>query len=269
MQWYNWIKWGVYFDQERNIYSQKVEQNSDGPDWIKYETIEVIFSDNNKKGVYREYYKSGKLRHQIPFIIGDTVDELLVHGIETLYYEDKDSYGNDTYTILEENEYSNMQRVGVWKKYSIDGGLLSEHFYDETIDLGNGFYGLKYKEYHNSNGELAYIEERYWGKSFYENGKLKAEWPNIDYQKDGKYREYYEDGELKMEVNYKNGIRYGIMNKYYPNGKQKEKWNYTDDGKRIFIYKYYNKGQIKSEWLYRNGELFQKIEYDTNGNKKQ
>ena len=256
------------FDNERDIYIQKVKQNYDGPAWMKFDKIEIKFPNNDNDGVYKEYYKSGKLRRQIPFICGDNDDDFYAHGIETLYYEDKDSEGNDTYTILEENEFRNMEKVGISKKYSIDGGLLSEQFNDEIIDLEDGFYGMKYKEYHNSNGALALIEEKDWGKAYYENGELKAEWTNINYRKDGQYREYHENGELKMEVNYKNGIRYGIMNKYLPDGKQKEKWSYTNDGKRIFVNKYFNNGRIKSEWNYENGELIQKIEFDKNGNKK-
>ena len=171
------------FDNERDIYIQKVKQNYDGPAWMKFDKIEIKFPNNDNDGVYKEYYKSGKLRRQIPFICGDNDDDFYAHGIETLYYEDKDSEGNDTYTILEENEFRNMEKVGISKKYSIDGGLLSEQFNDEIIDLEDGFYGMKYKEYHNSNGALALIEEKDWGKAYYENGELKAEWTNIKLSK--------------------------------------------------------------------------------------
>lgn len=262
------LKGEFIFDREKNIYYKKVKQKSDITNWMNYDKIEVIFFNNNN-GIYREYYKSGKLRRQIPFIISENIDVLYAHGIETLYYEDKDSEGNNTYTILEENEYSNMEKVGIWKKYSIDGGLLSEHFFNDILELEDGYYGIKYKEYHSTNGTLAYIEEKDGGKSFYINGNLRAEWTNINYWKDGQYREFYENGKLKMNVNYKNGVRYGIMNKYYPDGEQKEKWSYTDDGQRIFVNKYYINGRLKSEWNYKNGELIQKIEYDKNGNIKQ
>lgn len=264
------LKGEFIYDSEKNVYVQKVEHKIHNElAWLNYAIVEIEISNDNKKGVYKEYYKSGKLRRLVPFIIGDSPDDLYAHGIEIIYYEDKDSNGNDTYTILEENEYKNMDRIGIWKKYSIDGGLLSEHYYDDVIDLGDGFYGLKYKEYHNSNGALALSNEKNWGKAYYENGDIKAEWQNVNFRNDGHYIEYHENGIVKMEVHYKSGTRFGIMNKYYPDGKQKEKWSYTDEGKRVFVNKYYNNGKIKSEWIYKDGGLENKIEYDNKGNKKQ
>ena len=263
------IKGDFIYDEKKKVYTKDVnDSNSSEPDWLKYSQIEISISHENKNGLYKEYYKSGRLRRVVHFIMTYSQNDLYAHGSELIYYEDKDSEGKNTYTLLEENEYNNMQSIGISKRYSIDGVLIGEHFYDEVISFRDGICGMKYKEYHNSNGALALINEKTWGKSYYENGNLKADWENKDYRNDGGYKEYHENGLLKMEVHYKNGTRYGIMNKYFPDGNQKEIWTYNEKGERISIKKYYNNGILKSDWIYGNGELIKKIEYDKNGKEK-
>lgn len=251
----------VFFQLNRKKFPFQAE-------WTNFARIEIEFIKNFTEGIYREFYKSKRLRREVPFIISDSGRSYTANGVEKIFYEDLDSYGKKTYTILHENEYKNGIRVGIWKTYSIDGGLLKEDFYDEEIITVNGFLGHKYKEYHNIIGTLALIEEKSFGKAYYKNGNIKAEWENKNFEKNGQYREFHENGELKMEVKYNNGTRYGIMNKYYPDKKLKEIWNYNEKGERIFVKKYYNDGQLKTEWIYENGVQIQNNEFDKYGKKK-
>ena len=256
------------FDSAHNIFFKDVHLDSDNdPDWLKYNKIEIEFIDKNKSGYYREFYASGKLRRELPFISLGEENIYYAEGVEKIFYEDLDSEGNETYTISEENEYKQGERSGVWKTYSIDGGLMKEDYFNNIIDAKNGFYGIKQIEYFPSSKKLAFINEKDYGKAYYENGSIKAEWKNKNYFKDGNYVEYHENGKLKMKVTYINGERDGIMSKFYEDGKLKEEWKYSN-GIRIYVNKFYTNGIIKSEWLYNNGELARKNEFDKSGNLK-
>jgi antitoxin component YwqK of YwqJK toxin-antitoxin module len=256
------------YDPMLNIYFQNPKINfGEQPKWLHYERIELKFTEDFNKGIYREYYKSGNLRREVPFIALENSEDFFANGIEMVFYEDSDSNGDDTYTLLEENEYKCGERVGIWKTYSIDGGLLKEDYFDDVIDLNNGFYGIKQIEYFPSSNKLASINDKDFGKSFYENGSLKAEWKNKNYFKDGDYIEYHENGKLKMKVAYVDGERDGLMPKYYEDGSLKEEWKYSN-GVRIYVKKFYPNGILKSEWLYNNGELTHKNEFAKNGNLK-
>lgn len=256
------------FDANRNVYYKYVDIESDNqPDWLKYNRIELEFTDENRSGFYREFYASGKLRREVPFISIGEENTYYADGVEKIFYEDLDSEGNETYTILEENEYKQGERDGIWKTYSIDGGLMKEDYFNDVIDAKPGFYGLKQIEYFPSTKKIATINEKDNGKAYYENGSLKAEWKNKNYFKEGDYIEYYETGNLKMKVTYIDGERDGLMPKYYEDGTLKEEWKYSN-GVRIYVKKFYPNGMIKSEWLYNNGELIEKNEFDKNGNLK-
>lgn len=255
-----------YYDPILDIYFQhpNIDFNNK-PNWLHYKKIELKLSKDFKEGIYREYYSSGNLRREVPFISVENSEDFFANGVEKLFYEDLDSVGNETYTILEKNEYKCGERVGVWKTYSIDGGLMKEDYFDDKMNLNKGFYGIKQIEYYPSSGKLAFINEKDFGKSFYEDGSLKAVWKNKNYSKNGEYLEYHEDGKLKTQVEYIDGERDGLMAKYYEDGSLKEEWKYSK-GIRIFVKKFYLDGKLKSEWLYNKGELIQKNEYDKNGN---
>lgn len=253
---------GVFiFDDQKNVYRKKNSSNKDQrPAWLNFDLIELEFNEAKTRIIYREYYSSGNLRREIPFSKNGVNGNFYIDGKILLFYEDKDSNDVDTYTILEEKEYDKAIRKGIWKTYSIDGGILSETFYDNIIDPNHLNKVLKWKEYHNSNGQLALTNERDFGKSYYDNGNLKAEWTNNDFKYHGEYREYYEDGVIKITVNYIDGSRDGIMYKYFQNQKLKEQWEYSL-GVRNYIKKFYSDGSLKTEIKYKNGIEISKIEF--------
>ena len=280
---------GIFvFDNSLDAYvQQKIKTDSDSPHWTQFAKISLKFSDNHKGGIYREYYESGKLRRETPFIIDKEYDNYLADGIERVYYEDIDSEGNDTYTILEENCYKEMERCGIWKKYSIDGGLMEETNMDTISETDSSlFYRVDRKEYYPETGNLKFEQykdwakgyynngniwledNKNWGKEYYENGSIKAEWSNKDYMKCGDYKEYHENGEVKMKCKYLDGVnRDGLMHKYFEDGNLKELWSYNK-GKRKFVKKYFENGELKTEWLYdKSGNEISKKYYDKDGNK--
>ena len=254
------------YDPITKIYSKDNLNIHASQSWLKYSKINVRLPERDQIGVYEEFYKSGMLRRKLEFSQDDGGDYLL-HGREIVFYEDEDSEGEETYTILEENYYLNGEKVGIWKKYSIDGGLISETNFDNIVIAGNGFSGVEYKNYYPDTGKIALFQERNQGRSYYPDGRLKAEWESLDFIHHGKFVEYYTNGQVKLTVNYKNMSRDGIMLKYYESGSIKEEWEYRD-GQQLSIFKYYESGVVKSEWIYESGELKKKLLYDKNGNLK-
>lgn len=100
---------GIFkYNSQTNTYLQinnKVDKNA--PIWTQYHKLIIQFSENVNAGVYKEYYKSGKLRREVPFIIDTESGEFKSNGADKIYYEDKDSDGNYTYSLVEETKYQN------------------------------------------------------------------------------------------------------------------------------------------------------------------
>jgi len=249
-------------DESKNSYYQindSIEQSL--APWAQHFKVEINFPRRFKSGVYREFYKSGKIKREVDFKLGEDLGKFFANGLERVFYEGPDSQGNETYTILEETKYKNGEPVGIKQRYSTDGGVMEEQVMEES-------HGSERKEYFPETGKLRLEEHENWGKEYYESGKLKAEWKNKDYFKVGKYTRYYESGKIEMTATYIDGVnRDGIVNKYFEDGTTKEVWSY-DKGVRIFIKKYYHNGKMKKEWIYENGQEKEVIEYDKNGNKK-
>ncbi len=258
------LKGAFYYDSELNAFYQKVKEQSISL-WERFNKISVSFTDSFKQGYYNEYYKSGKLLRELPFILtGENSYE--VNGIEKTYYEGENDEGKSVYVLLEENKYKNGERIGISKRYGTNGKITSESNNDNLSDVfSNGVFGMEYKDYYPNNGKLKLDNQKDFGKEYYESGKLKADWTNENYMKKGIHTEYYESGQVKMKVLHIDSVnRDGLMQKYFEDGTLKELWSY-DKGIRLFIKKYYPSGQIKSEWLYNNGELTKKTEYNVKG----
>ena len=142
--------------------------------------------------------------------------------------------------------------------------------YKNFFGEGNQNLDMELKEIMEGwkQGKTWIENNKVWGKEYYEDGSLKAEWCNKDYMKCGDYIKYYRNGNIEMKCKYLDEVnRDGLMYKYFDDGKPKELWSYNK-GLRIFIKKYYSNGKIKKEWIYENGKEKEIIEYDKNGNRK-
>lgn len=256
------------FDEHLKCFIQQCKGNPELAKWCQYNRIGIEFSEDYNSGYYREYYSSNNLRREVSFIKESDSRNLLADGLERVYYEDLDSNGEETYLLIEENSYKKSDKCGISKKYSIDGGLMSEEFWDTRIHIdGSIFYGIERKEYYPSTSNLKLEEYKDWGKEYYESGSIKAKWTNINYLKCGDYIGYHENGQVKMTVNYNDSNnRDGLMYKYFDNGKLKELWSYVN-GNRKFVKKYFGNGILKTEWLYDDyGNEISKKYFDINGN---
>jgi len=124
-------------------------------------------------------------------------------------------------TIVEEGEYIDNKRHGLWVKYYPTGSVQSEITYE--LNKPKGYYATFYP-----NGEME--ETGFWNENknvgsfqrFYENGQVSQE---FYFTKEGKrngiQNYYYENGQVKMTVEVENGVAHGMMKTYYRDGSKK------------------------------------------------
>ena len=136
------------------------------------------------------------------------------------YMSDEDGFPANA--TVEEGNYVNNSKEGVWKRYFANGELRSEITYEN--DSPYGAYSIYY-----DNGQLQ--EKSTWHrnknvgefKRFYENGEPQQDFFFSDSGKrNGVQRYFHENGQLELEVNIVNGKEEGKMTRYFENGKVKE-----------------------------------------------
>jgi len=129
---------------------------------------------------------------------------------------------------IEEGEYLDNKRTGVWKKYYPTGALQSEINYIE-----NHPYGSYTTYYPNSKVE----EAGFWAankntgdfKRFHENGQLAQEFNfNSRGKRHGVQKYYFPDGTLQCSVEIENGVAHGDYILYYSNGEKREEKRITN-----------------------------------------
>lgn len=136
------------------------------------------------------------------------------------YMADDAEFGpNDT---VEEGQYVDNLKEGVWKRYFSNGNLRSEITYSKNRPYGP--YSIYYE-----NGQLE--EASTWHrnknvgsfKRFYSNGQPQQEFYFADNGKrNGQQKYYYENGQLALDVHIQNGKEEGEFKRYFENGDLKE-----------------------------------------------
>jgi len=131
---------------------------------------------------------------------------------------DKPTPGYDESTVVEEGEFQDGRKVGLWKAYYPSGKLKSE------ITHENGRPKGPYTTYYE-NGQ---IEERgNWGLNknmgkftrYYENGQVQQDFTFDETGKrNGVQKYYHENGQLMIEGNWNGGKEDGAVKEYYANG---------------------------------------------------
>ena len=130
--------------------------------------------------------------------------------------------------VIEEGNYIDNKREGIWKKYYPTGALQSEITYQHNHPFG------AYKTFY-PNGNIE--EEGFWRtnkntggfKRYHENGKPAQEFSFNTYGKrNGVQKYYYPNGRLQLEVEVENGVAHGFYKSYYPDGTLREKKRITN-----------------------------------------
>jgi antitoxin component YwqK of YwqJK toxin-antitoxin module len=134
----------------------------------------------------------------------------------------------DKTKILEEGNYKDGKKEGMWKEYYSNGNLKSEIPY--ISNKPDGYAKLYYE-----SGKLS--EEGNWKgvkwvgnyKYYHENGKPKYEFAySDDGKRSGKQKYYHENGKIAIEGDWKDGKEAGVIKEYYPDGSIKTEKNFTD-----------------------------------------
>lgn len=131
---------------------------------------------------------------------------------------DKPTPGYDESALVEEGEFQEGRKVGVWKAYYPSGKLKSEITHD------NGRPSGPYTTYYE-NGKIE--EKGNWGLNknmgkftrYYENGQVQQDFTFDDTGKrNGAQKYFHENGQLMIEGNWNGGKEDGAVKEYYANG---------------------------------------------------
>jgi antitoxin component YwqK of YwqJK toxin-antitoxin module len=144
---------------------------------------------------------------------------------------DKPTPGYSETAVIEEGEYSDGRKIGLWKTYYPTGKIKSEITHEAGRPKG------PYTTY-------------------YENGKVEEK-GNWSLNKNlGQFTRYYENGQVQQQFNFdEGGKRTGEQKYFYDNGQlmMVGKWNGgKEDGE---IKEYYSNGDLKSVRVFNGGVM--------------
>lgn len=205
--------------RERIEYTPKVNAIEPAKFKTKAPVIEEKKAPLEANRVEKQYYKSGGLELESPFVNG------LLHGIRKQYYE------NGALLLL--SPYINGEQNGIEKQYDQSGQISSE------IPFTNG----------NKNGVV---------KFYRENGQLWFETPYVNGIKHGISKHYHANGKLASAVQMTKDQASGIGKWYYESGKLRRELTYIDGRANGIQKEYYENGKLEKQTLYKNDEVVKK-----------
>ncbi len=153
---------------------------------------------------------------------GDTINVIdennLKQGFWRIFGKMSNLPGYDPDQVVEEGNYENSRKQGIWVKFFTSGKKKSEINYVNSRP--NGYYKTYYE-----NGQVE--EEGSWKnnrstgefKRYYENGQVSQNFTfNETGKREGKQQYFYENGQLMIEGNWAGGKEDGVVTEYYENG---------------------------------------------------
>jgi antitoxin component YwqK of YwqJK toxin-antitoxin module len=137
--------------------------------------------------------------------------------------------------VVEEGEYANGKRQGLWVRYFPNG---------------------------NKKNEITYLNDKPTGpyKEYYENGNIQEESTWVPTRGSGKnvgvHKRYHPNGQLHQEYFYNEmGVKDGEQKVYHENGKIAVEWTEVN-GKEEGVVKHYDeKGKLKKQREMAGGQL--------------
>ncbi|MBS9774396.1 MAG: toxin-antitoxin system YwqK family antitoxin [Tenacibaculum sp.] len=185
--------------------------------------------NGKKTGIWKKFYKNGKLRYKGQFKDGREVGtfKFYENTASTQPVIVKEFKGNKALVkfydfdgkLKSKGEMIGKKREGKWEYYFSNGKLFSEEFY--------------------VNGKLNGIL-----KNYYSNGKITEETEYKEGKKNGVSKIYANDGVLIEETNYLNGVLNGFAKYFdlkgnlieegtYNNGRRSNDWMFYDNGNAV------------------------------------
>jgi antitoxin component YwqK of YwqJK toxin-antitoxin module len=132
---------------------------------------------------------------------------------------------------VEEGNYIDSKKHGLWKKYFPTGSVESE------------------VTFQNNRVQGTYV-------TYYENGKVQEQGTMANGSTVGQFRRFYENGNLHQEWSYNNkGKREGVQKYYFENGKVMIEGEWENGQESGIIKEYYENGDIRAEKNFANGSL--------------
>lgn len=158
--------------------------------------------------------------------------------------------------IIEEGEFKNSRKVGLWIRYYPGGNKQSE------IEYVNGRPKGKYKTYYN-NGKVeeegTWVQQKNTGgfKRYYSNGEKMQEFNfTEDGIRNGRQLYFHENGQIEVDVTIIDGKEEGTMKRYFENGDLKSEVEVSDGKADHTTYKEY--GTEKDEVVTRTSKVEKK-----------
>jgi hypothetical protein len=106
------------------------------------------------------------------------------------------------------------------------------------------------------NGNLQCIDfDKCRGEAvaYYDNGKLRFQYPRFNGRFHGLCRNWYPDGQLQLEATYCDGQIEGARKEWYDNGKPEAETTFSSGVFHGPARRWYPNGALESEWIYVNG----------------
>jgi len=270
-----------------------------------------FFVDDSKEDVSYTYYADGKVAKEIPYENNKRNGKGLEYGTDgrriTLFTYKDDYvrsiekinrynlsglktgkwiiYKNNSERIIEEGNYSNGKKNGLFKIYNKRGDLdRIETYKNGKLIEDNSSEILDVQKELSDDGSIKSIGS-------YANGKKQGIFREYDsegniisssvYKNDvkvgegvitgsgayeGSWKIYYPTGELRAEGEYNGGVKEGSWKYYFISGELEQKGKFKKgkaSGEWIWFFK---SGETKREEYYRKGkEDGESVEYDKNG----
>ena len=194
----------------------------------------------------------------------------------------------DNESVIEEGNYLNDKKNGLWKSYFTNGNLKSEITYEQGVAKGNANHYYKDGTLRESgNWQVDHWEGGY--KYYYESGQLSYDWfYNENGKRQGEQRYFHANGKKMYEGNWQDGKTEGVLKVYnesgllvqekvYNNGKFAEIKEHTNNQHTASNIKFSGTGfhtvtnlagQVEEKGFYVKGKLFdgEKRNYDQDGN---
>ncbi len=155
----------------------------------------------------------------------------LKQGLWIIYGADRPGQGFPNEGIVEEGNYKDDRKIGVWIKYHLDGKTprLKANYVDGRP---NGLF-QKFSDKGVLLKDGSFVNKHHVGplKIYDREGNIQQEKKfNDDGKIEGREVFYFPDGTIEYELNYDNGVKVGQAVRYYPNGDIKKIINYGDNG---------------------------------------
>ena len=125
--------------------------------------------------------------------------------------------------IIEEGEFKNSRKTGLWVRY-----------YPKGI----------------KQSEIIYVNGRPKGEyiTYYRNGKVEEEGNWVQQRNTGEFTRYYDNGQKMQEFDFdENGVRNGKQLYYHENGKVEVEVSVIDGKEEGIMKRYSESGELKSE----------------------